>query len=203
VGGDFYDVFPIDRDTWLLAIGDVQGKGPRAAAVTGLARYTIRAAASRGADSAEVITTLNEALLREEGGRRFLTLVYATLDLSGPDPRMTVANAGHPLPLVVRASGGVEPVGDHGLLLGVAPDPLLAEAPLTLERGDALVLYTDGVIEALTGDGSQLGEDGLQALLENCAEADAERIADLILGAALDDAGVARDDVAVLVVRRL
>jgi PAS domain S-box-containing protein len=203
VGGDFYDVFPVGPQAWLLAIGDVQGKGPRAAAVTGLARYTIRAAATRGAGTAEVISTLNEALLREEGGRRFLTLVYATLDLSGPEPRMVVANAGHPLPLVVRQRGGVDQVGDHGLLLGVTSDLMLAEAPLDLEPGDALVLYTDGVIEAPGPDGAQLGEEGLEELLAGCSGASAGQIADRILGAVLDDRGAARDDVAVLILRRL
>jgi PAS domain S-box-containing protein len=203
VGGDFYDVFPVGPDSWLLAIGDVQGKGPRAAAVTGLARYTIRAAASRGADSAEVIKSLNDALLREEGGRRFLTLVYATLDLASPEPRMTVANAGHPLPLVVRSDGNVDRIGEHGLLLGVATDLTLAEAPLTLNPGDALVLYTDGVIESAGPEGGQLGEEGLEKVLERCSGATAERIADRILGTALDDEGVARDDVAILIARRL
>jgi PAS domain S-box-containing protein len=203
VGGDFYDVFPTGPDSWLLDIGDVQGKGPRAAAVTGLARYTIRAAASRGGDSATVLRTLNEALLREEGGRRFLTLVYATVDLAGPEPRIAVSNAGHPLPIVVRALGGVETVGGHGLLLGITPDLRLSdEATPHLEPGDALVLYTDGVIETVGPDGEQLGEEGLLRLLEDCGSAPAEAIADRVLGAALGESGEARDDVAVLVMRR-
>ena len=202
VGGDFYDVFPVGPDSWLLAIGDVQGKGPRAAAVTGLARYTIRAAAIRGADTGGVMNALNEALLREEVGQRFLTLVYATLDLTGSVPRLLVANAGHPLPLVLRADGRVEGLGDHGLLLGVAPDLRLAETPLDLAPGDMLVLYTDGVIEARAADGGQFGEQGLADLLATCAGYDAAQVAGRVLAAATAESGQTRDDVAVLAVRR-
>lgn len=201
VGGDFYDVFPVGPESWLLAIGDVQGKGPRAAAVTGLARHTIRAAAARGAETRGVLDALNTGLLREEGGRRFLTLVYTRLDLSGREPRITVANAGHPLPFAVRAAGGVEPVGFHGLLLGVAEDLSIAEVNLDLGPGDALVLYTDGVIEAPCQDGI-LGEEGLRAVLDGCGGRPAQAIADAVIGEVLDDAGPARDDIAVLVLRR-
>jgi PAS domain S-box-containing protein len=201
VGGDFYDVFPAGPDSWLLAIGDVQGKGPRAAAVTGLARYSIRAAATRGADSRGVLGTLNTALLREERGRRFLTLVYATLDLRSPEPRVTVANAGHPRPLVVRADGAVEPLGNHGMLLGVVEDVRVEDSPLDLNPGDALVLYTDGVIEAPHGDGI-LGEEGLIDVLRDCAGASADALAESVLSGALSEGGSARDDVAVLVLRR-
>lgn len=201
VGGDFYDVFPVGPESWLLAVGDVQGKGPRAAAVTGLARYTIRAAATRGATSRGVLEALNSALLREEGGRRFLTLVYVTLDLSGPSPHAAVANAGHPLPVVVRAGGGIEPVGDHGLLLGVADDLPVTECSLDLGPGDALVLYTDGVVETPRGKGI-LGEEGLMEAIRGCAGAPADRIAETIMAEVLGGAGSARDDVAVLVARR-
>jgi len=203
VGGDFYDVFPIGANAWLLAIGDVQGKGPRAAAVTGLARYTIRAAATRGGDAADVLTALNDALLREEGGRRFLTLVYATLQLDGAAPSIRLANAGHPRPFVVRAGGAAEPVGDHGLLLGVAPDLGLAETSVDLQPGDAFVLYTDGVIEARVPDGEQLGEEGLARVLERCVGCGADEIAGRITSEVLGEQGVARDDVAILVLRRL
>jgi serine phosphatase RsbU (regulator of sigma subunit) len=201
VGGDFYDVFPAGPESWLLAIGDVQGKGPRAAAVTGLARYSIRAAASRGADAREVIETLNSALLREERGRRFLTLVYATLDLAGPQPRICVANAGHPRPLVVRADGTVDPVGPHGALLGVMEDLRVEEASLDLAPGDTLVLYTDGVTEATPGDGP-LGEEGLVDALLRCDGCSADAVAESVMAAASGDAGPPRDDVAVLVIRR-
>jgi serine phosphatase RsbU (regulator of sigma subunit) len=201
VGGDFYDVFPIDRDRWLLAVGDVQGKGPRAAAVTGLARYSIRAAASRGADANGVLETLNTALLREEGGNRFLTLVYATLNLGGESPRLCVANAGHPRPLILRAASGVEAVGPHGSLLGVMEELRIVEVRLDLEPGDAFVLCTDGVIEGTRG-GGPLGERGLVEVLGQCDSSSADTIADAVMSAAHAEGVPARDDVAVLVLRR-
>jgi PAS domain S-box-containing protein len=199
VGGDFYDVFPTGPSTWLLAIGDVQGKGPAAAAITGLARYTIRAAAMQDPDPHHVLAVLNDAVLRERGGERFLTVVYSALEIADDHtaPRLRVANGGHPRPFLLRADGSVEPVGGHGLLVGIVAEPELALATIDLAPGDAVVLYTDGVIEA----GAQIGEDGLARVLGQCAGLDAHAIADRIAGVVFDADGRPRDDVAVLVVR--
>ncbi|MEA2478093.1 MAG: hypothetical protein QOJ07_15 [Thermoleophilaceae bacterium] len=201
VGGDFYDVFPTGPDNWLLAIGDVQGKGPAAAAVTGPARYTMRAAATQDPEPRHVLGLHNDALLREEGGRRFLTVVYASLSTGAGASSLCVGNGGHPLPFVVRADGSVEAVGRHGLVVGILEDAPVEQAEVELHPGDAIVLYTDGVIEAAVPGGGQLGEDGLARLLEGCAGHDADGIADSVARAVLGAAETPRDDVAVLVAR--
>ena len=104
-------------------MGDVCGKGPDAAAVTALARYTLRAAAMRDRLPSRSLRLLNEALLRQRDDRRFCTVAYAYLETVNGGARVGFASGGHPLPLLLRADGAVEPVGAPGTLLGVVPDP--------------------------------------------------------------------------------
>ncbi|MGH2715389.1 MAG: SpoIIE family protein phosphatase [Thermoleophilaceae bacterium] len=201
VGGDFYDLFETGGRGWTVVMGDVCGKGPDAAAVTALARYTLRAAAMRERLPSRSLRLLNEALLRQREDRRFCTVAYAYLEAHEGGVRIGVASGGHPLPMLVRSNGTVELVGEPGTLLGVLPDPNLEDRSLALSPGDALVFYTDGVIE---GRGAKvlLDEDGLRELLAGCAGAGADAIA-----ARVEDAAVAaqdgspRDDIAVLVLR--
>ncbi len=147
VGGDFYDLFATGGRGWTVVMGDVCGKGPDAAAVTALARYTLRAAAMRERVPSRSLRILNEALLRQRDDRRFCTVAYAYLETLGVGARVGLATGGHPLPLHLHADGRVEPVGAPGTLLGVVPDPDLEDRAVVLEPGDALIFYTDGVIE--------------------------------------------------------
>ena len=120
VGGDFYDVFSTADDQWYLVIGDVCGKGAEAAAVTALARYTIRAAAVRRRSPAAILRWLSDAMIQQSGGGgRFCTIACAHLDLGRAPARVTVACGGHPLPLLVRADRSSEEVGAPGTLLGL------------------------------------------------------------------------------------
>ena len=125
VGGDFYDMFETGDRGWTVVIGDVCGKGPDAAAVTALARYTLRAAAMRERLPSRSLAVLNEALLRQRDDRRFCTVAYAYFEKLDRGARVGVACGGHPLPLLLRADGTVETVGVPGTLLGVVPDPNL------------------------------------------------------------------------------
>ena len=201
VGGDFYDMFESGGRGWSVVMGDVCGKGPDAAAVTALARYTLRAAAIRERLPSRSLRLLNEALLRQRDDRRFCTVAYAYMEMVDGGVRMGCASAGHPLPLLVRADGKVEEVGSFGTLLGVFPDPLIEDRAVRLSPGDALVFYTDGVIESGGPDGS-LDEAALAALLADSAGSDADAIAARVEGAALNaQSGPARDDIAVLVIR--
>ncbi len=143
VGGDFYDLFATDADTWAVVIGDVCGTGPDAAALTGIARHTIRAAARHGCTHTEVTDWVNQAIL-QSGRDLFCTACYATLERDGEGWRFRSAAAGHPLPLVVRASGEAHEVGHHGTLLGVFESVDVTPGESTLGAGDTLVLYTDG-----------------------------------------------------------
>jgi PAS domain S-box-containing protein len=201
LGGDFYDCFATGGGDWALVIGDVCGKGAEAAAITALARYTLRAAVLHTRRPARVLEALNEALLRQGMDYRFCTVLYAAVTPRADGCDVVVATGGHPLPLVLRADGAVDIAGSPGTLLGVVPDPAISEAPIHLGPGDALVLYTDGVVDTGT-DAEALGTERLAELLGSWAGRDAGRIAAAIEREALAvQDGRMRDDVAVVVLQ--
>ncbi len=202
VGGDFYDVFLLGDDRWAIVIGDVCGSGPNAAAVTAIARHTIRAAAMHGAAGAEALEWTNLAL---HAGNRdlFCTAVFSTVERTPDGWRFTSTAAGHPLPLLARADGAVSTVGELGSLLGVLPELELGTASVELRPGDTLILYTDGVTDVPPPD--DLDPDTLALLVRQAATgaASAEIVADR-LGRSLHELlPVARrnDDVAIVVAR--
>jgi PAS domain S-box-containing protein len=200
VGGDFYDVFQRGDGSWAFVIGDVSGKGAEAAAVTALARHTVRIAALQPTSPSELLETLNGALLQQRAGNEFCTVCLASLSVSDDRSagRLTLALGGHPPALVLRASGDVEALGESGTLLGVFADPRLREVETRLLPGDVVLLYTDGVTEA----GSpldEIGEDGLAALLGGLRGMSPEEIVDAVEQAAVAaQAGRPRDDIALV-----
>lgn len=163
VGGDFFDVFKLARGRWAFAIGDVCGKGPRAAALTARVRYALRDAAVQESTPSRVLRAVNDLLMRDPDGE-FLTAVFATVDITEKRARVTLAIGGHPLPLLVRSSGEVVQVGRPGTLVGAFAGAQADDAELDLTGSDVLVLYTDGVTEASTGDG-RFGEERLRQVL--------------------------------------
>ncbi|MEU5666826.1 SpoIIE family protein phosphatase [Streptomyces longwoodensis] len=173
VGGDFYDVFPVDGKRFGFFLGDVCGKGPEAAAVTSLTRYTLRAAAVHDADPVAALTTLNKVLHQRytgSGDPRFCTAVFGTLEPDAATGRVGVhlGSGGHPPALVVRADGTVDPLHTSGgLLVGVLPVARFVTTTAVLAPGDTLLLYTDGLTEARTGSdrASLFGEDALRDFL--------------------------------------
>ncbi|MBW3556656.1 MAG: SpoIIE family protein phosphatase [Actinobacteria bacterium] len=200
VGGDFYDVFPLRGTGWGVVIGDVQGKGSAAASLTALARYTVRAGALTLRNPKQVLRALNEAVLQE--GERFLTVCLATLQPAGEGIRGRVCVAGHPLPLVVRADGVVEPVGRPGTLLGVVRDVELSVVTFELRPGDLLVLFTDGLVEARR-DGAQFGISGVERVLRGCAGLEPGQVVGALDAAVTDFVGgPPRDDMAILALGR-
>jgi sigma-B regulation protein RsbU (phosphoserine phosphatase) len=150
VGGDFYDVFQLDDDDWIVVIGDVCGKGAEAAVVTSLTRHAIRAAAVRADRVSEILHTLNDVLLRHENDR-FCTVAIVRLLRASDGWTATVCCGGHPLPLLLRPPAAVEPVGQHGSLVGVFPTATFHDTAVPLRPHDTLVLYTDGVDEGRRG----------------------------------------------------
>jgi PAS domain S-box-containing protein len=200
VGGDFYDVFDTGGD-WAIVVGDVCGKGPEAAAVTAIARWTIRSVAMDIRPPAQVLRKVNEALVHQQLDDRFCTIAYGRIVPTAHGVRLSVCRGGHPAPLVLRANGDVESLGATGSLIGIFPDVRLWEETTQLTPGDAVVFYTDGVTEARV-NGDQFGEDRLRAALAQCAHLDARSIADAIEAAVLQFAGdEPSDDVALLVAR--
>jgi PAS domain S-box-containing protein len=199
VGGDFFDVFATDDGEWALAIGDVCGKGVGAAAVTGLARHTVRAAAMREKHPSDVLEVLNQAILRADVEERFCTAVFVRLLPGDGSRRLELSSGGHPAPLVLRASGEVTPITCPGMLIGLFGDAELQNCEVTLDPGDALVLYTDGVVE---GHEADIGEDALRTVLESCVGMDAVGIGETIEQAVVaSQDGDPADDIAVLVLR--
>jgi serine phosphatase RsbU (regulator of sigma subunit) len=204
VGGDFFDVFG-DGDVWYLAIGDVCGKGPEAAAIMGMTRVALRSLA-REDDSRplpEVLRLLNSFLLDSEMmGDRFCTVCVARLELSSERGTVTTCLGGHPPPLLVRADGSLRAVGTPGSLLGLFADVSLHEARAELRRGDTIALFTDGVTELSVEDPDE-GGSMLRSALIAAATEDAAGIAKTIERALLEPRGELRDDAALIVAKRL
>lgn len=201
VVGDFYDVFQGARGTWCILLGDVCGKGPEAATITAMARYTLRAAAVRSTSPSKVLATLNAALLqqRQEDDERFLTVAYASLRRRNAKLVLSLCSAGHPPPLIRRAQGTVESACPPSLPLGLFDGPALRDVTIELAEGDALVFYSDGVTEARSGN----VEFGLERLLAAVQDSHARDAACLVseLAAAVSAFrdGPPRDDTAILV----
>jgi sigma-B regulation protein RsbU (phosphoserine phosphatase) len=199
VGGDFYDVFQVGPDDWVVCIGDVCGKGVDAAVVTALVRHTIRAAAVRLASPSDILRDLNAALLRYRSDR-FCTVGILRLRRHQGTWTASVGSGGHPAALLLRPGESPRPVGSAGSLLGVMEDVSFTDAEVTLAPRDAILLYTDGVPEARR-DGEFYGEERLLAV----AQANQGRAAGLT-EALLSDVlgfqfGLARDDIAIVAVR--
>ncbi|GAA4682711.1 PP2C family protein-serine/threonine phosphatase [Streptomyces youssoufiensis] len=185
LGGDFYDVFPLDGERFAFFLGDVCGKGPQAAAVTSLTRYTLRAAALHDADPAAALATLNTVLhdrYTGSGDPRYCTAIFGILTPGASPGRLSVrlASGGHPPAVVLRADGTAAFLPTPGgLLVGVLPDAHFATAETVLTPGDTLLLYTDGLTEARTGaDRTSLYGD--EALLAFAADHAGKSTVDVI-----------------------
>ncbi len=202
--GDFYDIFPAGDGRWCFAVGDVQGKGPEAAVVIGLARPWLRLLAREGYRVADVLDRLNQLLLDDAteaadaaaralvsaGGRpagpgdgpqtRFLSLLYGELAPFDGGVRCTLASAGHPLPLLLGADGEVRTAAHPQTLLGVIEDATYTSETFELRSGDSLLCVTDGVTERRSGSRQFDDEDGLADALAGCVGLDAELIAERI-----------------------
>jgi serine phosphatase RsbU (regulator of sigma subunit) len=205
VGGDFYDVFRTGSGTWTAVIGDVCGKGPEAASLTALARYTVRTASSPGRAPSDVLRTLHDSISSEHADLRFCTAALARIETPSNgdgEARLTVALGGHPLPMILRRDGRVHPIGEPGTLLGALPSPVLADADTTLGVGDSLILYTDGVLDV--GDRTEPDDpEWLAKQLVKASGRSADEIAEELARAAVKrHGGEPRDDIAILVLHR-
>ena len=164
VGGDFYDLFEVGGH-WMLVVGDVCGKGPEAAALTALARHTVRATARLG--PAGAVARVHEAI-QDSGEHTYCTLCCAELR-PGPDGiEAAVTTAGHPEPWVVGADGAVRRLEVTGPLVGALDDPVFAAQELVLESGALLFICSDGIPEA-RHNGEFFGDHRVEALLSGIA----------------------------------
>ena len=202
VGGDFYDAFQTEDGTWALALGDVMGKGPKAAALTGLARHTLRAVTTQGRSPSEVLHRLNDAILKQDPSTtQFATVALAYLDQEGPVGKVTIASGGHHLPLILRNDGTVESAGTAGMVLGAFPDPEITDAEITLEPGDTIVFFTDGVIEE-SHAGETFGEGNLLSVVRSSLGRSPSEITEAIESAVVSfSPDEPRDDIAIMAIR--
>jgi serine phosphatase RsbU (regulator of sigma subunit) len=200
VGGDFYDVFPTDAG-WTAAIGDVCGKGVEAAVVTGTVRHTLRALELAHGEPAAVLRRLNQAVRRHAPDSRFCSVALAHLTALREGFRVDLACAGHPPALVLRAGGELEELGACGSLLGIDDEMHLVATTSELRSGDALVLYTDGIVEARRA-GELFGYERLRAAVSAAAGRPAHDVTGGIEAAVRAfSPGPAADDRALLVLR--
>lgn len=198
IGGDFYDVFQIGPDDWVIALGDVQGKGVDAAVVTALVRHSIRAASVEHEPSG-ALRLVNEVLLKADV-KRFCTVVLFRCRVTAGRWRVTVCCAGHPLPILGTADGAAQ-VGRPGTLLGVFPDVTLHDVDLQLDESTVLVAYTDGVSEARR-DGEMFGPERIAEVVEPAGDESAETVLDRLVEAATEFGGTPnQDDIAAIAVR--
>jgi len=202
VGGDFYDLFPLSATRTGFFLGDVCGKGPEAAAVTSLARYTMRTAAMLHETPDAILADLNAALL-VDGAQplQTCTVVYGQVDDGSDAAAVTLAVAGHPPPLVVRAHGAVETTRAHGTLLGAFPNPAFVTCQVMLDVGDAIVICSDGIHDTQI-DGLAVDEQRVLDLLSGTPHASAQELVDRLVHALRATQRPLRDDVAVLVLGR-
>jgi serine phosphatase RsbU (regulator of sigma subunit) len=199
LGGDFYDLYEAGGGAYAALIGDVQGKGPDAAAVTALARHTLRAGATYEASPSGVLALLHKALREQRSDGRFCTVAHAHLRLVDGRMLVDLACGGHPLPLVIHPDGLVEPVGRLGTLLGTDIEPQLFDVTVELAPGDVLLLYTDGVTEVRRRRREVFGHAELTALLASCGGMPPDGVADCVEAAVLAASeGRLRDDMAIL-----
>jgi len=179
IGGDFYDVHGSDDD-WLVSLGDVCGKGVEAAVLTDRTRQSIRTAAYFDRRPTAVLGALN-SVFYEAGFDRFVTVVCARIRTvpTGGHAEIELAAAGHRAPIVLRANGRVEQVDISGMAVGLRPDTHYRAAAVRLNRGDAMLMFTDGVDEA-RGDDGFYGVERLTAFLPAYAGASPEVICEAV-----------------------
>lgn len=203
VGGDFYDFSQLDDEQWALVVADVADKGVPAALFMALSRTLIRAVGSNRQAAAETLMRVNDLLLRDSRSDLFVTVWYGLWNPQTSE--LCFSSAGHNPPLLIRANGTVEELTTRGIALGVVPHITLEEHPVTLEPGDLLVAYTDGVTEALRSDTTEFGVVGLQSTLVKLRKKSAQEIADGVL-AAIDHFVADEpqfDDITLIVLKRL
>ncbi|WP_326822341.1 PP2C family protein-serine/threonine phosphatase [Streptosporangium sp. NBC_01756] len=196
LGGDFYDLFALGDGRWAFFLGDVCGKGPSAAAVTSLTRYTLRAAAMHEPDPVTVLTTLNTVLHQQytSANPRYCTVVFGTLTPQVGGFAVTLASGGHPPVLLMRADGSADYLPTPGgFLVGILPDARFAAVTTTLTAGDTLLLYTDGLTEARIADGARYGDEALLDFATRLAPVTAATAVTAVVGL-LDSFGDGLDD---------
>jgi len=184
VGGDYYDVIRLSKDKLAICIADVAGKGVSAALLMANVQAAVRAFASENFLPSRVVGQINSVLYTNTAPEKFATLFYGVLDASTRTLQYT--NAGHPRPVIVHHSGKTTRLENGGALLGVFPTWDYEDSVVTLQPGDLLLLFTDGITEATTPNGEEFGEDRLIAAAQVPNERSLEDLQSHVLGEVKD-----------------
>ena len=204
VGGDFYDFFRIDKDRIGFTIADVSGKGVPAAIFMAVARTLIRATGIRGVSPAECMTYSNSLLSQESVNYMFVTVFYGIYNIRTGE--VTYTNAGHNPPYLIKANGTVEELPlSKDIVAGAIDDYQYTEETLQLEKGDTLLLYTDGVTEAVDAEVNDYSEDRLKKLLDHSSKLSCQEVVDKVKADVKAFVGEAEqsDDITLLALKRL
>lgn len=200
VGGDFFDVFQVASDDWVVVLGDVCGKGVEAAVLTALVRYKLRELTVHIPRTDLVLHALNKVLLESETDR-FCTVVLVRLRFADAAWTVSLSLGGHPFPLFFRGEDAPISLGEVGSLVGVLESPSFSEVELRIEPGETLLLYTDGVTEGRRDRGQFYGEERLSARLTG-QQVSAQSLVNDLLADVLDfQQGLPRDDIAVVAIQ--
>ena len=201
VGGDFYDLFALAPGHAGFCFGDVCGKGAQAAAITALARHTMRTAAMLHHTPAAVLGDLNAAL-HADTEPTTCTAVYGQIDLRATPAPVTLAVGGHPPPLIVRADTSIHTTTARGPILGAIHDPVFEPCQLHLDIGDTLVIYSDGILDA-TIDGHPIDEHHISHALAQPPHPTATTLINALLASIRHIDRALRDDIAIIALRHV
>ncbi|HVS88214.1 MAG TPA: PP2C family protein-serine/threonine phosphatase [Candidatus Acidoferrum sp.] len=207
VAGDYYDAFYPNAEAGngsklMVVIADVAGKSVPAALLMATLQASLRTIAGEGAPLADLVARLNRyACAHSLDGRRFTTAVLAEYD--PPSRHLTYVNAGHNAPILRRANGTLEKLDRGGLPLGIQSPVVYETAALDLQPGDALIFFTDGVVEAFNEDGIEFGDDRWVSVIHALPELNAQESLQFLMKRVDDFVGATRqsDDITCLVFR--
>jgi serine phosphatase RsbU (regulator of sigma subunit) len=199
VGGDVYDFLELADGRLAVVLGDVTGHGIDAAADMAMAKFVFRSLAREHTEPGDFLAAANEIVLEEIAPGKFITLLYLTIDARTGE--LACASAGHPPPRLLRRGGKPEPLAVGGLALGIDGDQDYEEARIRLEPGDAIVLFTDGLLEARR-DGELYGEARLDEALSAHADLSAQQLAYALLADCHAYGGELGDDCAIVVLKK-
>jgi sigma-B regulation protein RsbU (phosphoserine phosphatase) len=202
VGGDYFDVIPTPGGKWSLCLGDVSGKGIPASLLMSNVQAMVRLLARMNVPPCESIRRANELLLDCTPPEKFVTFFLAVLDPA--TGRVEFCNAGHNAPLLVTSAGDCRRLSSEGAVLGIIPGFAYAGSACEMERDDVIVIFSDGVTEALSADDDEFGEERLLEVVREHAPASAQTIQEAILAEVRAHAGIhpQSDDITLVVLKR-
>ncbi len=202
IGGDYYDFINLNDGKMLVALGDVSGKGTAAALLTSSLHAAIHAQVAAETSLQKMITSVNEYLAENTPSNRFITLFVAELDLSNGN--MRYINAGHNPPLVAYADGKIQELGSGGFPLGILPSAEFEVGDLSLSQGDFLVIYSDGVTEAVNIEDEEFGMERLTDVISRNLTSTASGLRDKVESelSAFTKTAPANDDITLVIVKK-